>query len=87
MTIQELTSRVLKAHESIEALVSGVEMGVADTRFKLSLQDHRKLRELLLDLSVMITRAERNSVAIPCDVRLIGAKTHAEIARSIKTKN
>ena len=86
MTISELTSRVIKAHEAIENLAAGVEMGVADTRFKLSLQDHRKLRELLLDLSVMITRAEQHSIAIPCDVRMIGAKQKAEIAKSLKVK-
>ena len=85
MTISELTSRVIKAHEAIENLVAGVEMGVADTRFKLSLQDHRKLRDLLLDMSVVITHAEQHSIAIPVDLPRIGKPQKVNIAKSIKT--
>ena len=85
MTIQELTTRVIAAHESIEHLASGVEMGVADSRFKLSLQDHRKLRDLLLDMSVVITHAEQHSIAIPVDLPRIGKPQKVNIAKSIKT--
>lgn len=64
----EIVKATLAAHEACEALNQVVKRAVADTRFKLSLADHRHFRDLCDDMTLILNEAWRESIKIPADL-------------------
>ncbi len=63
--LPELISSTIKVHEDIEELQRAVRMAIDDGRFKLTLEDHRKFRELIDDCGTMLDRSWRGALQIP----------------------
>lgn len=77
---------MIAAHTAVEYLAAGVKEAVEDTRFKMSLADHRKFRDLCNEIENMADEAGRESLKIPAQLPVRGNMQQAKIAVSIKSK-
>lgn len=86
MTQKELSNRIIAAHDGIVFLEQGIEEAVADKRFKLSLIDSQKLKDILNDIEIIAVEAEVKSMDIPTYLPINGLMQKQELAKSVEVK-
>lgn len=67
MEHSRIIAATIKLHTSAEEMENLIKAAIEDRRYKISLEDGRKLRDLLDDAELMINRALRGSLQIPLE--------------------
>jgi len=68
MQQREMTHAVLEFHRAAEELNHAAGRALADNRFVFSLEESRKLRDLVLDAWTLSDGAERKMLSVPIEV-------------------